>query len=200
MSSLAASRADGYYHPPEWDPQQVGRDRYQGSKGANQWEQYGVIRFEMPYNIWCGGCGKHIRKGTRFNAKKNDVRAASPPRPRPLRRCGRADARRRRPQAGKYFSTKIYAFHMKCAVCPQQIGAPPANNPLRARRQHRLTAGRPAVIKTDPKNSDYVVASGGRRKVETYDEGEAGVERLSTDSERVPPPLRLPPVPRCWAG
>ena len=78
MSSLAASRADGYYHPPEWDPQQVGRDRYQGSKGANQWEQYGVIRFEMPYNIWCGGCGKHIRKGTRFNAKKNDVRAASP--------------------------------------------------------------------------------------------------------------------------
>ena len=69
---------------------------------------------------------------------------------------------------------------MKCAVCPQQIGAPPAN-PLRAHRQHRLTAGRPAVIKTDPKNSDYVVASGGRRKVETYDEGEAGVERLSTD-------------------
>ena len=56
------------------------------------------------------------------------------------------------------------------------------------------------MIKTDPKNSDYVVASGGRRKVETYDEGEAGVERLSTDSERVPPPLRLPPVPRCWTG
>lgn len=135
MSSLAASRADGYYHPPEWDPQKVGRDKYQGSKGANQWEQYGVIRFEMPYNIWCGGCGKHIRKGTRFNAKKLD--------------------------AGKYFSTKIYAFHMKCASCPQQI-----------------------VIETDPKNSDYAVASGGRRKIETYDEAEAGVERLSTDSER----------------
>jgi hypothetical protein len=104
MSSLAASRADGYYHPPEWDPQKVGRDKYQGSKGSNQcvsaprglaracvcaiaqsalccravcrWEQYGVIRFEMPYNIWCGGCGKHIRKGTRFNAKKKDVRTA----------------------------------------------------------------------------------------------------------------------------
>jgi coiled-coil domain-containing protein 130 len=100
-----------------------------------RWEQYGVIRFEMPYNIWCGGCGKHIRKGTRFNAKKND--------------------------AGKYFSTKIYAFHMKCACCPQQI-----------------------VIQTDPRNSDYVVASGGRRKIETYDEEAAGVERLSTDSER----------------
>ena len=89
----------------------------------------------MPYNIWCGGCGKHIRKGTRFNAKKHD--------------------------AGKYFTTKIYAFHMKCAVCPQQI-----------------------VIQTDPKNSDYEVASGGRRKIETYDEEAAGVERLSTESER----------------
>ncbi len=64
---------------------------------VRRWEQYGVIRFEMPYNIWCGGCGKHIRKGTRFNAKKKD--------------------------AGKYFSTKIFAFHMKCACCPQQIGA-----------------------------------------------------------------------------
>eukprot|EP01043_Picozoa_sp_COSAG02_P118891 COSAG02_NODE_55519_length_290_cov_0.785340_1_plen_46_part_10 len=40
------------------------------------------------------------------------------------------------------------------------------------------------MIQTDPKNSDYVVASGGRRKVETYDEKAAGVERLSTDSER----------------
>ena len=40
------------------------------------------------------------------------------------------------------------------------------------------------MIQTDPKNSDYVVASGGRRKVETYDEAAAGVERLSTDSER----------------
>ncbi len=40
------------------------------------------------------------------------------------------------------------------------------------------------VIQTDPKNSDYVVASGGRRKVETYDEAAAGVEHLSTDSER----------------
>ena len=135
MSSLAASRADNFYHPPDWDPQKISRDRYQGSKGSNQWEQFGVIRFEMPYNIWCGGCQKHIRKGTRFNAKKLD--------------------------AGKYFSTKIFEFHMKCACCPQKI-----------------------VIRTDPKNRDYAVVSGGRRKIETYTEEAAGVERLSTADER----------------
>eukprot|EP01047_Picozoa_sp_COSAG01_P038825 COSAG01_NODE_3170_length_6472_cov_2.238820_4_plen_313_part_00 len=136
MSSLAASRADNFYHPPEWDPQKIGRDRYQGSKGSNQWEKYGVIRFEMPYNIWCGGCKKHIRKGTRFNAKKLD--------------------------AGKYFTTKIYEFHMKCACCPQKI-----------------------VIRTDPQNRDYAVVSGGRRKIETYTEESAEVERLSTADERL---------------
>jgi len=135
MSSLAASRADNFYHPPEWDPQKVGRDRYQGSSGSNQWEKYGTMRFEMPYNIWRGGCKKHIRKGTRFNAKKLD--------------------------AGKYFSTKIFEFHMKCACCPQKI-----------------------VVRTDPKNRDYEVASGGRRKIEPYDEESVGVERLSTQDER----------------
>ena len=81
-----------------------------------RWEQYGVIRFEMPYNIWCGGCGKHIRKGTRFNAKKKD--------------------------AGKYFSTKIFAFHMKCACCPQQIGA--------TRRLPRLSLSPPLSSRPGP--------------------------------------------------
>ena len=135
MSSLAASRADNFYHPPEWDPQKISRDKYQGSKGSNQWEQYGVIRFEMPYNIWCGGCKKHIRQGTRFNAKKDTV--------------------------GKYFSTNIYAFTMKCACCPQKI-----------------------VIETDPKNCDYVVASGGRQKIETYTEEDAKVEHLDTNEHK----------------
>ena len=48
MSSLAAARADNFYHPPEWDPQKISRDKYQGSKGANQYEQKGVIRRPQP--------------------------------------------------------------------------------------------------------------------------------------------------------
>lgn len=32
-----------------------------------------VCRFEMPYNIWCGGCNSMIAKGVRFNAEKKQV-------------------------------------------------------------------------------------------------------------------------------
>lgn len=31
------------------------------------------FRFEMPYNIWCGGCNSMIAKGVRFNAEKKQV-------------------------------------------------------------------------------------------------------------------------------
>ncbi|XP_039691020.1 probable cyclic nucleotide-gated ion channel 20, chloroplastic isoform X2 [Medicago truncatula] len=31
------------------------------------------VRFEMPYNIWCGGCNSTTAKGVRFNAEKKQV-------------------------------------------------------------------------------------------------------------------------------
>lgn len=34
---------------------------------------YYFFRFEMPYNIWCGGCNSMIAKGVRFNAEKKQV-------------------------------------------------------------------------------------------------------------------------------
>lgn len=32
-----------------------------------------LYRFEMPFNIWCGGCNSMIAKGVRFNAEKKQV-------------------------------------------------------------------------------------------------------------------------------
>lgn len=37
-----------------------GISKFQGSKGHNQYEQYGKIRFELPVHGWCLGCGRHI--------------------------------------------------------------------------------------------------------------------------------------------
>jgi coiled-coil domain-containing protein 130 len=54
-----------------------------------------VIRFEMPYSVWCGGCAAHIGKGVRFNAEKRTV--------------------------GQYLSTRIFEFSMKCPHCSQRI-------------------------------------------------------------------------------
>lgn len=48
-------------------------------------------RFEMPYNIWCGGCNSHIGMGVRYNAEKT--------------------------KTGMYYTTPIYKFRMKCHLC-----------------------------------------------------------------------------------
>ncbi len=48
MSSLAAAQADGYYHDPSWDPRKKkGKVNAvaAASKGSNQYEQRGVIRY-----------------------------------------------------------------------------------------------------------------------------------------------------------
>ncbi len=93
MSSLAASKSDNFYYPPEWRPEYGGISKFQGSKGANQYQKYGVIRFELPFDAWCLKCGRHMSKGLRFNAKKDAV--------------------------GSYHSTTIWAFSTKCYSCDQ---------------------------------------------------------------------------------
>lgn len=55
------------------------------------------------------------------------------------------------PQVGSYFSTKIWAFTM---------------------RHH---CGCKITITTDPKNAEYIVTEGARRKIETYDPDDAQV-------------------------
>ncbi|ESN98817.1 hypothetical protein HELRODRAFT_155902 [Helobdella robusta] len=54
-----------------------------------------VIRFEMPYNIWCEGCNNHIGMGVRYNAEKSKI--------------------------GSYYTTPIFKFRMKCHLCPNHI-------------------------------------------------------------------------------
>ncbi|KAM0058537.1 putative saf4/Yju2 protein [Helianthus debilis subsp. tardiflorus] len=100
MSSLAAARADNFYYPPEWDPKKGGLNKFHGQHAlrerARKIDQgILIIRFEMPYNIWCGGCGSMIAKGVRFNAEKKQV--------------------------GNYYSTKIWSFTMKSACCQHEI-------------------------------------------------------------------------------
>ncbi|KAK4608734.1 hypothetical protein RGQ29_002219 [Quercus rubra] len=100
MSSLAAARADNFYYPPEWSPNQGSLNKFHGQHAlrerARKIDQgILIIRFEMPYNIWCGGCNSMIAKGVRFNAEKKQV--------------------------GNYYSTKIWSFTMKSACCRHEI-------------------------------------------------------------------------------
>lgn len=74
----------------------------------------------MPFNIWCNGCNNHIGMGVRYNAEKT--------------------------KTGKYYSTTIYKFRMKCHLCDNHF-----------------------EIQTDPKNLDYEILSGARRQERRWD-------------------------------
>lgn len=101
MSSLAAAGADGYYYPRGWTPEQGSINKFQKShplgKRARFLKDDGVliVRFEMPFNVWCTHCQLHIGKGVRYNARKKKV--------------------------DMYFSTPIYEFELKCTGCQEKM-------------------------------------------------------------------------------
>lgn len=114
------------YMPPDFDPQKHGSiNKYRGQhplrERARKLDQgILIIRFELPYKIWCLGCNQTFAQGVRYNAEKKTI--------------------------GKYYSTPIFSFRMKCRNC-----------------QHWL------VIHTDPKNAEYVCIEGCRKKIEYED-------------------------------
>ena len=63
----------------------------------------------------------------------------------------------RKAHQGKYLSTPIFEFTMKCHLCPTKI-----------------------VILTDPKNAEYIIVEGARKREEGYDPKEIGVIDLAT--------------------
>ena len=89
MSSLAAVGADGYYRPPPEEGEGGGGRRRRRPGGARGGQ--GGVRFEMPFPVWCGGCGHLIGKGVRLNAGKKHV--------------------------GDYFSTKVWEFTFAAPCC-----------------------------------------------------------------------------------
>jgi coiled-coil domain-containing protein 130 len=137
---MAERKAVNKYYPPEWDPSKGSINKFVGQhplrERARKLDQgILIVRFEMPFNIWCGKCKQHIGKGVRFNAEKKQI--------------------------GKYFSTKIWSFRMKCHLC-----------------------GNWMEIQTDPKNSDYIVVSGAQKKNETWISGpEDGTIELLNEEE-----------------
>jgi coiled-coil domain-containing protein 130 len=159
MSSLAAARADNFYHPPDWDPRRQSRAEASGAVGwkahplrerAKKLASEGVlvIRFEMPFDVRCSHCGNRIAKGVRFDAEKKCV--------------------------GKYLSTKIWSFRMLCAA---------EDGTTRTARQ--LSGAHHIEVRTDPQSGDYVVVSGAQKVEQTArSAAELGVETLLDPDEQ----------------
>lgn len=129
---MAERKAVNKYYPPEWTPGHGSINKFRNSHPLRDRARklhlgILVIRFEMPYNIWCDGCGNHIGTGVRYNAEKSKV--------------------------GMYYSTPIYKFRMKCHLCDNhfEIKTDPQNMDYEivcgARRQER---------RWDPKENEQV--------------------------------------------
>jgi coiled-coil domain-containing protein 130 len=135
---MADRKASNKYIPPDFDPKKhSGVNAYVGQHPLRQrasklkTEGILVVRFELPYSIWCLSCNEHIGMGVRYNAEKKQI--------------------------GKYYSTPVWEFRMKCHLCSGLI-----------------------VIQTDPKASEYVLVSGGRKRVESFDSKDAGTYDLGS--------------------
>lgn len=56
------------YYPPDYDPRAGGLNKFLGTHALRERARkihlgIIIIRFEMPYNIWCDGCKNHIGMG-----------------------------------------------------------------------------------------------------------------------------------------
>ncbi|WWC92729.1 uncharacterized protein L201_007688 [Kwoniella dendrophila CBS 6074] len=86
------------YIPPDYDPRKnstlnshQGKKHALGVRAKDIDKGILVVRFELPFNIWCGTCNAHIGAGVRYNARKQKV--------------------------GNYYSSPIFAFKCKCHLC-----------------------------------------------------------------------------------
>ncbi|XP_023248548.1 coiled-coil domain-containing protein 130 homolog isoform X2 [Copidosoma floridanum] len=105
---MGERKGQNLYYPPDYDPKFGGINKFQGTHALRERARklhlgILIIRFEMPFNIWCDGCGNHIGMGVRYNAEKKKV--------------------------GMYYSTPVYQFRMKCHLCDNhfEIKTDPGN-------------------------------------------------------------------------
>lgn len=156
--SLKAACADTFHYPTDWDPSKGSLDEFQRKKGFEH--HFGKYRT------------KNLHKGIliiRFEL----------PFPVQCLRCQTYIGRGTRYDAdkkkiGMYFSTPLYEFLMRCKV--------PVGHEKSADGQ--VYCNQRFCIRTDPKNSDYELVEGLRRKIETWSNEDAGTIELPDPETR----------------
>ncbi|CAJ0955606.1 unnamed protein product, partial [Mesorhabditis belari] len=94
---MGERKGQNHYYPPDFDyKKHKTLNAYHGTHALREraskiGQGILVIRFEMPYNVWCLGCRNHVGMGVRYNAEKKKI--------------------------GMYYTTPLYEFRMKCHLC-----------------------------------------------------------------------------------
>lgn len=156
---MGERKGTNLYYPPDYDPRVGGLNKFLGTHALRERARklhmgILIIRFEMPYNIWCNGCGNHIGMGVRYNAEKTKI--------------------------GMYYSTPLYQFRMKCHLCDNhfEIKTDPANLDYvivsGARRQEN---------RWDPKENEQIVPETKEVSHRLYDDAMYKLEHKAEDKK-----------------
>ncbi|CAD5216185.1 unnamed protein product [Bursaphelenchus xylophilus] len=95
--TMGERKGQNFYYPPDFNyKKHKNLNHYHGTHALRERaskikEGILVIRFEMPFNVWCLGCNNHVGMGVRYNAEKKKI--------------------------GMYYTTPLYEFRMKCHLC-----------------------------------------------------------------------------------
>ncbi len=135
------------YYPPDYDPKTAPTlNAYRGihalgARAKDIDKGILVVRFELPYNVWCGTCGKHIGAGVRYNAQKRKV--------------------------GHYYSTPIFAFRCKCHLCDGWFEI--RTDPKVGRGQQSAVQRATLMPISYVQNAAYVVHEGAKAQAQDWD-------------------------------
>lgn len=165
---MGERKGQNKYYPPDYDPNVGGLNKFLGTHALRERAKkihlgIIIIRFEMPYNIWCDGCKNHIGMGVRYNAEKTKV--------------------------GMYYSTPVYQFRMKCHLCDNyiEIKTDPGNLDYEIVSGARRQEGR-----WDPTENGQIVADTKETQRRLFDDPMYKLEHVATDltkSENAKPRL-----------
>ncbi|KAI2466894.1 DUF455 domain protein [Annulohypoxylon bovei var. microspora] len=143
----------GRYVPPDVEGTTSGNALHKKRPAGISQDGTQTVRFEMPFAIWC----LHCESGdTRATANGNGNATRGNGKPTIIGQGVRFNATKRR--VGAYHSTPVFAFRMRHAECGGAI-----------------------EIRTDPRNTAYVVTEGARKR-DTGDDDAPGA--ILTDKER----------------
>ncbi|SPP73668.1 coiled-coil domain-containing protein 130 homolog [Drosophila guanche] len=156
---MGERKGQNKYYPPDYDPKKGGLNKFQGTHALRERARkihlgIIIIRFEMPYNIWCDGCKNHIGMGVRYNAEKTKV--------------------------GMYYSTPIYKFRMKCHLCDNhfEIQTDPGNLDYTI-----LSGARRQENRWDPLQNEQVVPETKEVQKRLFDDAMYKLEHQAKDAK-----------------
>lgn len=157
---MGERKGQNKYYPPDYDPKAGGLNRFLGTHALRERARkihlgIIIIRFEMPYNIWCEGCKNHIGMGVRYNAEKTKV--------------------------GMYYSTPVYQFRMKCHLCDNhfEIKTDPGN------LDYEIVSGaRRQENRWDPTQNGQVVPDTKETQRRLFDDPMYKLEHVATDQKK----------------